>query len=114
MLGDRLVVLRNLVALGQIGIKVVFAREDRPLAHFAIERQCGKCGEFHGLRVEHRQRSRQAQADRTDICVGAGAKAVGASAKRLARGEKLHMHFKPDDGFVFGQNIRRNGGCRHI
>ena len=29
VLGDRLVVLRNLVALGQVGIEVVLAREDR-------------------------------------------------------------------------------------
>ncbi len=37
MLGDGLVELRDLVALGQVGIEVVFAREDGALAHLAVE-----------------------------------------------------------------------------
>jgi hypothetical protein len=57
-LGDRLVILRNLVALGQVGIKVVLAREDRGLVDAAVQGHGCKHREFHGLPVEHWQRAR--------------------------------------------------------
>ena len=114
MLGERLVELRNLVALGQIGIEIVLAREDRALAHLAVERQRGQRGKLHGLRVQHRQRARQPQAYRADVRIGLGAEAVGATAKCLGRREQLHVHFEADHGLVFGQNIGRDGCGGHI
>ena len=114
MLGQRLVVLRNLVALGQIGIKVVFAREDRALAHLAVERQRGQRGKLDGLLVQHGQRSGQPQANRANVGVRIRAEPVGATAKRLGRREQLHVHFEADHGLVFRQNVRRDGCGRHI
>ena len=49
VLGDGLVVLRNLVALGQVGIEVVLAREDGRLVDAAVQRQRREHGELHGL-----------------------------------------------------------------
>ena len=46
MLGQRLVILRNLVPLGQIRIEVVLAREDRSLVDAAIQGHGGERGEF--------------------------------------------------------------------
>ena len=39
VLGERLVVLRDLVALGQVGVEVVFAGEDGAFADLAVEGQ---------------------------------------------------------------------------
>ncbi len=104
MLGDRLVVLRNLVALGKIGIEVVLAREDRVLAHLAIQRHRGQHRELHCLAVQHRQRARKAQAHRADIRVRRIAEPGRAAAEDLGLGQKLDVNFQPDDGFVL--NLR--------
>ena len=113
VLGQRLIELRNLVALGQIGIEVVLAREDGALAHLAVERQRGQRGELDGLGVQHRQRARQPQANRADVGIRLGAEPVGATAKRLGRREQLHVHFEPDHRLVFGQNIGRDSCGGH-
>ena len=84
VLGERLVVLRNLVALGQVGIEVVFARKDRALTHRAVQRQRRQGRELDGLCIQDRQSPRQPQAYRADVRVGLGAKPVGATAKCLA------------------------------
>jgi len=102
MLGQRLVVLRNLVALGQVGIEIIFAREDRPLAHLAIERERGQRCKLQGFPVCDRKGSRQPQANRTDIGVRLGAKPVGATAEHLGHREQLHVHFEADHGLVLG------------
>ena len=115
VLGDRLVELRNLVALGQVGIEVVLAREDGALAHLAVERQRGQRGELDGLGVEHRQRAGQPEADRADVGVGRGAEVVGAAAEGLGGGQQLHVDFESDDGLVLGQNFRgQTGSGGHI
>ena len=109
VLGDGLVELRDLVALGQVGIEVVLAREDGALADLAVEGERGQRGELDGLGVEHGQRAGQAEADRADIGIGRGAEVVGAAAEGLGRGEQLDVHFEPDDGLVFGQGCQGKG-----
>ena len=52
-----LVELRNLIALGQVRIKIVFARKDRILAHFTIDRRRRQHSKFHGALIQHRQRA---------------------------------------------------------
>ena len=113
VLGQWLVELRNLVALGQVGVEVVLAREDGPLAHLAVERKRGQRGKLDGLRVEHRQRSRQPQANRADVRIRIGAEAVCATAEDLSGREQLHMHFEADDRLVFRENIRSDRGGGH-
>ena len=105
--GDGLVELRDLVALGQVGIEVVLAGEDGALAHFAVDGQRGQRGELDGLGVEHRQRAGQAQADRADVGVGRRAEMIGATAEGLGSGEQLHVDFESDDGLVLGQDFGR-------
>ena len=70
MLGDGLVELRDLVALGQVGIEVIFAGEDGALTHLAVDGQRGQRGKLDGLLVEHRQGAGQAQANRADVGIG--------------------------------------------
>ncbi len=100
MLGQRLVVLRNLVALGQVGIEIILAGKDRSFVDAAVQRHGRQRGELHCLAVQHRQGSRQAQADGTDVGVGRIAEVGGAGAENLGRGQKLDVHLQPDDRLV--------------
>ena len=105
VLGERLVELADLVALGKIGIEVVFAGEDGGLVDLEVERLRGLDGEFDRLAVEHRQRAGHAEADGADVGVGLGAEDVGAAAEDLGLGEQLHVHFETDDSLVLGENV---------
>ena len=114
VLGDGLVELRDLVALGQVGIEVVLAGEDGALAHLAVDGQSGQRGELDGLGVEHRQGAGQAQADRADVGVGRRAEVIGAAAEGLGRGQQLDVNFESDDGLVLGQELGRECSGGHI
>ena len=109
VLGQRLVELADLVALGEIGIEVVFAGEDGGVVDPEVERLRGLDGEFDGLAVEHGQGSGHAQADRADVAVGLGAEDVGTAAEDLGLGEQLHVHFETDDSLVLGLCLFRRG-----
>ncbi len=111
MLGEGLVELGDLVALGQVGIEVIFAGEDAALADLAVEGEGGQGGELDGALVEDGQGSGQAEADRADVGVRARAEVVGAAAEGLGRGEELDVDFESDDGFVLGQNVGGKAGC---
>src|ERR1035441_4128591 len=115
VLCDGLVELRYLVALGQVGVEVVFAREDGALAHLAVEGERSQRGKLDGLGVEHRQCAGKAEADRADVGVWRGAEVIGAAAEGLGGGEQLHVDFESDDGLVLGQDFRgQTGSGRHI
>src|SRR5262252_3877917 len=63
------VVLRDLIALRQIGIKIIFPREDRFVVDLKIEGEGRLARHLHGLAVEYRQRAWQTQTDRTGVVV---------------------------------------------
>uniref|UniRef100_E6PYF8 NAD-specific glutamate dehydrogenase n=1 Tax=mine drainage metagenome TaxID=410659 RepID=E6PYF8_9ZZZZ len=111
VLGDGLVELRNLVTLGRVGVKVVFAGKDGALANLAVERKASEHGEFDGLAIEHRQRAGQAETCGAHVGIGRGTVPVGAAAEGLGRGEKLDVDFETDDGFVFGEEVGGEYGC---
>ena len=79
---ERLIVLRDLIALRQVRIEVVLAREDRLLVNRAAERQRRLDRQLDGAAVEHRQRARQPEADGTE-CV------FGARAERVLQPQKI-------------------------
>ena len=114
VLGQGLVKLRNLIALGQVGIEVVLAGEDGTLAHLAVDGQRGQRGKLDGLFVEHRQSAGQSQAHRADVGVGGRAELIGATAEGLGGGEQLHVHLEAYDGLVLGHDFRRKSGGGHI
>ncbi len=107
VLREWLVVLRNLVALGQVGIEIVFAGKNRALIHCAMQGQRRQGREFDGFCIQHRQSPREPQAYRADVRVGRGAKPIGATAKCFGRGEKLHVNFEADHRLVLSKNFRR-------
>src|ERR1019366_5095440 len=108
MFGQRLVVLRNLVALGQVGIEIVLAREDRRLVDLAVERRGGQPGKLNRPLVQHRQRARQTQTHRADIGVRRIAKLGRAAAEALGAGQQLDVDFQPDDRLVLGLRCDRS------
>ncbi len=54
MLGERLIVLRDLIALGKVRIKIVLAGEYGSRVHLTVQRERGFDGQFHGLPAQHR------------------------------------------------------------
>ena len=94
---QRLLILRNLITLRQIGIEIVLPRENRPLLHRAGQRQRGLDRKIDRSPVQDGQGAGQAQAHRTDIGVRPIAKSCAATAKNLGLGEQAGMDFEPDD-----------------
>ncbi len=112
VLGEGLVELGDLIALGQVGVEVVFAGEDGAFADLAVESERGEGGELNGAAVEDGQRTGEAEADGADVGVGRRAEFVGAAAEGLGLGEELDVDLEADDGFVFGADFgrERDGG----
>ena len=80
--GQRLLVLRDLVALGQVGIEVVLAREDRGLLDRAARGQGGAHGEVTAWRLSTgKAPGRPRQTGQTLV--------LGASPKRLRQAQKI-------------------------
>ena len=105
MLSERLVVLRNLVSLGQIGIEIILAGKDRSFVDPAIQSHGGEHREFDSLAIQDGQGAGKSQADRADIGVGRIAEMRGAGAKDLGRGQELDVNFEPDDRLVFREDL---------
>ena len=100
--GDGQIVLGNLVALHQVGVRVVLPVELGEPGNAAVEGKAGHNGVLDGALVDDRQRSRQPQAHGTDAAVHRGALVVGATgAEHLALRLQLYVDFQSDYGFVF-------------
>src|SRR5687768_9179274 len=67
--GEWLIVLRDLVALGEVRVEVIFACENTFGVDFAIERQPDSDRQLDGFFVENRERARLTCANRTDIMI---------------------------------------------
>ncbi len=103
---DGQVVLADLVVLRHVGIEVVLPGEHRP-PHVAPERPPEAHGQLDHLLVEHRQRSRQAEADRAHVGVGLVAEPVRATAEQLGRRRQLGVDLEPDDRLPGGRHAPR-------
>ncbi|MPM82466.1 hypothetical protein SDC9_129527 [bioreactor metagenome] len=92
--------LGDLVALGQVGVEVVLAREDGTRRNRRAQRQAELDGAFHGLFVHHRQRAGQGQVHGAGLGVGLGAEGGAGTAEDLAVGRQLGVGLEADDDFV--------------
>ncbi len=92
--------LRNLVALGQIGIEVILACKNRKGIDAAIERQGSLDGHDDRLAIQHRQSSGKTQANRTGIGIGRGSELGRAAAEDLGSGQQLGVNLEANDGFI--------------
>src|SRR6185312_715572 len=98
--GERPLVLRDLIALRQIRIEVVLAREDRRLVDVAAEGERRADRAVDGRVIEHRQCPGQAEAHRTQVRVGSGAERRAAAAEDLRLRQQLRVDLEADDGLV--------------
>ena len=93
---DRLLVLRDLIALRQVGIEVVLAVEHRGQVDLGVEPQAGA----HGLRdaslVDHRQHAGHGRIDERDMAVGRAAELGGGAGEQLGLGGDLGVHLQAD------------------
>src|SRR5262249_44825813 len=105
MLAQRLVVLRDLVALRQVGIEIVLAIEFRLLANATAEPESGLDGEIERVLVQYRQYAGLRGADRADSRIGNAAESDFTSAEQLGIRCELHVHLETDDRFKL--HVRR-------
>ena len=103
--GDRLVVLRDLVVLRLVRVEVVLPREPAPRRDLAVEREPDSDRRLDGGLVEHRQRTRQAEAHRAHPGVGLGAELVGAAAEHLGGGRQLDVHLQAEHRLVAHEHV---------
>ena len=97
---ERQLVHGDLIAFGQIGIKVVLARETRARLYVQVQGQRGAQRELHRTPVKDREGSGQPEAYRAGIRVWRSGKTCGAGAKNLGRSFQLRVDFEPDHGLV--------------
>ena len=113
-----LVVLRNLITLGQIGIKIILAREDRCLINAAAQRHRRQHREIYRLTIQYWQRSGKTKAYRANVSIWWIAKARRARAENFAHRQKLDVHFQADHRLILGagryRGFQRRGHIKEL
>ena len=100
--GDRLVVLRDLVVLREVGVEVVLPGEAARRGDRAAEREPERDRRAHRIAVDDGKRTRQAEAhgghERVRLgAVEGGVRRVRRRREHLRRGVQLDVHLEPDD-----------------
>ena len=112
---DRQLVLADLIALRQVRIEVVLAREHRLAGYARADREAEAHGHANRLAIQHRQHAGEAEIDEARL--GVGRRTVGrrGAGEDLRPGSELRVDLEPDDGFprtLFGAHANRSGDCR--
>ena len=100
---DGVVELRNLVALRQIGVEIIFAVKARPAVDLRIDRHAGAHGLTHAFAVDDGQHAGKTGIDEADLAVGFGAEIGGRAAEQLGMADDLGMNctaLRPADLFA--------------
>jgi len=97
---ERLLELADLVALGQVRIKVVLAGEDAAFVNRAAERQRRSYGQLYRFTVDDRQRAGQTQTNRANVGVRRLPEVRAAAAEELRLRQQLRVDFQPNNDFV--------------
>src|SRR5207248_5955553 len=107
--GKRQFVLRDLVALGQVRVEIVFAGKARTLMDGAVQGERGAHSHFDGALVENGKSAGETEAHGANVGVRWIAETRGAAAEDFCFGEKLNVDFETDDGLVFREDFGRDG-----
>src|SRR5688572_1926366 len=101
--GKRLVVLRDLVPLWQIGIKIILARKNTFHMDFAIECQPDANRQLNCFLIQYGKRARLARTNWTDVTIRSCGDGIDnfTATKHFRLCEQLCVDFKSDDRFVF-------------
>ena len=99
-------VLADLVALGQVGIKIILAGEYRATVYLAVHGQPETDRALNRALVQYRQHAGQRDIDRARLRIRTRAECGGTARKYLGARRQLRMRFKPNDYFpLHGLNL---------
>ncbi len=96
---DGQLILADLIALGQVRIKVVLAGKNRAPRDLRIDGESERDGHAHRLGVEHRQDPRKTQIHRARLGVRRRSVSGGGAREDLAPGRELGVNLETDNGF---------------
>src|SRR6185503_11350746 len=100
MLGEWSVKLRNLIALGQVWIKVILSGKNGNRVESAIQGQGGFRGHDSRFPAQNGQGTGKTKANRARVRVGRRPKCGRTRTEDFGLGQQLRMDFKTDDRFV--------------
>jgi len=95
----RQLVLADLVALREVRIEIILAREYRLRSHFALDRESEADRAFDSATVEHRQHAGQGEVHGIGLHVRRGAEGRRTPGEDLRARLQLHMRLDADDDF---------------
>jgi hypothetical protein len=95
---QRTIELGNLIALGQIWIKVVLAGKNTLVVNRTRQGNTGTNRKVDRFIVHHRERARVAQTNRAHRCIRRGTVGERTSTEHLGLRLDLAMNFKPNGG----------------
>ena len=96
---DWVLVLRDLIALGQVGVEIVLPVEHRAMVDLGFEAKAGSHRLGHAFLVDDGEHSRHSGIDNADMRVWLAAERRRSSRKKLRIGKHLGMHFQAHDEF---------------
>ena len=94
---DRVFELADLIALGQIGIEIVFAVEHRPEIDLRLQAKPSADGLRDAALVDHRQHAGHGRVHQAHMRVGLAAEHRGRAGEQLSFRANLGMDFQPND-----------------
>ena len=110
---DRMLELRNLIALRQVGIEIILAIENRPMVDLRLQAQSGAHRLADAFLIDHRQHTRHGRIDERNMIVRRAAIFRRGAGKELGVARHLRMDFHTDDDFpVAGRAFDEFGGSR--
>ncbi len=114
VLGERLIVLRDLIALGQVRIEIVLSGESRKFLNLTVKCYGRADRKLDRLPAQHRQSARQPETNRTYIGIRRRPKLHRAATKDLGLGPELNVYFEANHRLVLGQNAFSGGARGHV
>ena len=102
---DRQLKLRNLIALGQVGIEVILARKHAATTNLGAGCQRELDRHRHRFAIEHRQHTRHPQINGIGLRVGCRAKRGGTGREDLALRGQLSVNLQTDNGFPLHRGL---------
>jgi len=96
---QRVIELRNLIPLRQIGIEIVLAVKGRAQIDLRLQPQTGAHRLFDAEFVDHRQHARHRRIDKGDVGIGFGAEGGRGAGEQLGPAGDLGVNLHADDDF---------------
>ncbi len=93
---DRVLVLADLIALGQVGVKIVLPVKARIVVHLPVDAEPGLHRLLDATLVQHRQHARKGRVNQADMAVRLLAERGRRAGKQLGVGDDLRVHLEPD------------------